>query len=746
MAFTAFLGGTGYNAGNAVAIDSVGDIFLTGQTTDGLSTFPGNVVQPNYPTGASNSAFVALFQAAAYAVIAPASDVNTPVNIGSVPVGQSSLPQIITVTNTGTIAMNFVSELANGFSCANPSGNGYIQFMGGDNPCDFSISVPATGSIGGNPSCGSVSSLAIGATCAFTVTFTPSAPTNEDAIIWIDDTAINGTPYGNAPVQKAYVSGKGTSGSSLPTAVVSVVSSKDPSTVGDSVFFTATLTPVSGTPTGSVQFVIDDANFGAAVPLSGLTAVSSATTTLTPGERTVTAVYSGDSNFASSSGALLEIVNNPINTITVTPVNPSIPIGDTQQFVATGTFADGTSAILPSGGTWAAGNTLTTGVWGPMAAAGSNGLIYFFGGQDSSSNALNIVQTYTPSTGAWSSSASSMVNARYQGTAVAPGDGKIYVVGGLNGGATNYVEAYDPVGNSWTTKSPIPHPSACSVGGAIDGMVYVLTGCNGSSGYVGVLDVYNPATDTWTSLAAAPNAHGFGAGGVMGGKLYVVGGYNAAGSELTSALDVYNPQTNTWSSGAAMPAQLEASAGSVSNEKLYVVGGLDTSNVPQSSVYVYDPTSNAWSTAPSLPQGQGAIGLATLDGLFYAGGGAITGTLSSDLFEVLDVDNVTWTSATTAVATVPANTGLATGVSAGTSVITATSTLTPSVSGNTTLTVEQIPVTPSITASNKTYDGTTAATTACTLAGSILPADVGNVRARLARQPSPAQTPEPASR
>ena len=50
-----------------------------------------------------------------------------------------------------------------------------------------------------------------------------------------------------------------------------VVSSANPSVYGQSVTFTATVTNTSSTgvmPTGSVQFVIDGANFGAAVPLN----------------------------------------------------------------------------------------------------------------------------------------------------------------------------------------------------------------------------------------------------------------------------------------------------------------------------------------------------------------------------------------------------------------------------------------------------------------------------------------------
>ena len=83
--------------------------------------------------------------------------------------------------------------------------------------------------------------------------------------------------------------------------------------------FTATVgtvSPGAGTPAGTVQFVIDGANFGSPVPLGpGGTATSASTTTLAAGSHTVTAVYSGDANFTGSTSAgLTQTVSPPITT------------------------------------------------------------------------------------------------------------------------------------------------------------------------------------------------------------------------------------------------------------------------------------------------------------------------------------------------------------------------------------------------------------------------------------------------
>src|SRR4029077_20105256 len=75
---------------------------------------------------------------------------------------------------------------------------------------------------------------------------------------------------------------------------------------------------------------------------------------------------------------------------------------------------------------------------------------------------------------------------------------------------------------------------------------------------------------------------------------------------------------------------------------------------------------------------------------------------NSNMLEVLDTDVVTWSSDNTSVATIDANTGLATGASAGTTHITASS---GAVSGNALLTVKQATPTVKVTDPMPTYDG-----------------------------------------
>ena len=104
-------------------------------------------------------------------------------------------------------------------------------------------------------------------------------------------------------------------GTSTTATITNVSSSANPSVFGQSVLFTATITAGggSGTPTGTVQFVIDGRSIGSPVSVSGSGGVSTAsfsTGSLAVGTHTITASYSGDANFTSSNGTFTQMVQS----------------------------------------------------------------------------------------------------------------------------------------------------------------------------------------------------------------------------------------------------------------------------------------------------------------------------------------------------------------------------------------------------------------------------------------------------
>jgi len=92
-----------------------------------------------------------------------------------------------------------------------------------------------------------------------------------------------------------------------------VVSSVDPSTFGQPVTFTATVSPASSgvpTPTGTVTFMDGLTNIGTGkINASGIATLL--TSKLTVGNHLITADYSGDSNYSGSFGSVPQTVEAP---------------------------------------------------------------------------------------------------------------------------------------------------------------------------------------------------------------------------------------------------------------------------------------------------------------------------------------------------------------------------------------------------------------------------------------------------
>jgi len=136
----------------------------------------------------------------------------------------------------------------------------------------------------------------------------------------------------------------------MANSTVSLGSSAQPSVFGQSVTFTVTVAaaaPAAGTPTGTVIFKLD----GIAQPAVTLGANDQATftpaTTLSVGPHTITATYSGDTNFNGSSAAPFSQIVGQASTVTtaVTAAPISSVFGQAVTFTTT------VSALPPGAGT-----------------------------------------------------------------------------------------------------------------------------------------------------------------------------------------------------------------------------------------------------------------------------------------------------------------------------------------------------------------------------------------------------------
>jgi hypothetical protein len=135
---------------------------------------------------------------------------------------------------------------------------------------------------------------------------------------------------------------------SLDGTSTGLTSSADPSSYGQSVTFTATVTasaPGAGVPTGTVKFKATGTSSTATVTLDSTGKATLNVATLPVGTTTFTAVYSGDGNFTTSTSAgLAQTVNvAQTQTILTSSLNPS-NVGQSVTFTATVT------AVAPGAG------------------------------------------------------------------------------------------------------------------------------------------------------------------------------------------------------------------------------------------------------------------------------------------------------------------------------------------------------------------------------------------------------------
>lgn len=99
------------------------------------------------------------------------------------------------------------------------------------------------------------------------------------------------------------------------TTTTALVSAPNPSTVGQSVTFMATVSGNSGTPSGTVTFNDSiSGTLGTATLSNGVATLS--TSSLVAGTHVITATYAGNSNYSGSSGTTTQTVNSVVVTST----------------------------------------------------------------------------------------------------------------------------------------------------------------------------------------------------------------------------------------------------------------------------------------------------------------------------------------------------------------------------------------------------------------------------------------------
>jgi len=269
---------------------------------------------------------------------------------------------------------------------------------------------------------------------------------------------------------------------------------------------------------------------------------------------------------------------------------------------------------------WETMADMPTGRLGPGVAV-VKGKIYVIGGM--CVDFLNTNEEYDPVTDTWATK-TSMPTPR-AGFATAVYQNKIYVIGG--GGdffvdeVTGANEVYDPLTDTWETKTQMPTAREFLCANVVNGKIYLIGGSkpvnlNDPSFVPNVNEVYDPVSNSWTTKTPPPTQVSGYASAVVDNKIFIIGG-----SPVGNLTQIYHPETDTWSYGAPLPhacwgAAAGATTGVWAPKRIYVLGGHPTFNLNQ----VYDPETDIWTMGAQMPTNRYGLGVAVVNDILYAVG------------------------------------------------------------------------------------------------------------------------------
>jgi len=381
-----------------------------------------------------------------------------------------------------------------------------------------------------------------------------------------------------------------------------------------------------------------------------------------------------------------------LTAIVVTPATGTLPLGISQRFTATGTFADGHSADVSANVTWTSsapavadigaatgladaltlGNTTITAGSGSVVgtlslttiAATIKSMVI---APDTVLTGIGITRHFT-ATGTFSDGSVADVTATATWSTQTPGIATVSngAAIGLSEGATSVTASIGSVSagavvavstDTWTAAPPMltERVSGHSATLLADGRLLVAGGVK-SAGGTAAADLFDPATSTWT--AAAPmgtmrSSHT--ATRLPDGRVLVTGGSTVSTSTSqgyvnNASAEIYDPVANTWTATPPMSvARSHHTATLLADGKVLVVGGENATYLVEATAELYDPATNAWTSPRAQPLAARSQHTATLlasGKVLVAGGfdivaGLLTPLVSAELYDPVLVTTTT---------------------------------------------------------------------------------------------------------
>jgi|GEM_PF-797410 parallel beta-helix repeat (two copies) len=256
------------------------------------------------------------------------------------------------ITNTLSTGLHAITATYSGDASLGASTSAPLAQNVDAAPSTTTIGSSANPSIAGQPVTLTATVTGANGTPTGTMTFTDGPTTLGTATLTNGQAMLGGVTFsaGSHTLVAAY-SGDLAFGSSasapltqtvVPTTVTTIASSANPSTFGQAVTLTATVTGASGTPTGTMTFTDGLTTLGTATLTNGQATFTTAAN-LGAGNHLLTAAYSGDGSFVpSTSSTLTQVVDHAASATTLgSGTNPST-FGQAVTLTATVSSTGGT--------------------------------------------------------------------------------------------------------------------------------------------------------------------------------------------------------------------------------------------------------------------------------------------------------------------------------------------------------------------------------------------------------------------
>jgi hypothetical protein len=283
-------------------------------------------------------------------------------------------------------------------------------------------------------------------------------------------------------------------------------------------------------------------------------------------------------------------------SIAVTPNAPGVPVGLTQQFKATGTFSDTSSADLTASVAWTSGtlSVATVGANSGLATASAVGstLVTATSGSVSGSATLSVLPPILESIAITPDPVVSGINFNMQLTATGS-----YSDGSMQNVTTQAV---------WSSNTP----GVATIGPATGLTTGVIVGSATISAAIGTVTAIAPLsviTNAWFPTGSMATGRAYHTATLLssGMVLAVGGGYTECGTYCVTVpssvvTELYNPSVGAWTAtGSLTTARYLHTATLLPNGKVLVAGGFGDSGYI-AGAEIYDPAAGSWTVTGSM--------------------------------------------------------------------------------------------------------------------------------------------------